>query len=290
MDKPSPDRWQTYTNRAMGIELQYPAHWERVHELKYAGPDGFFRIDAMDGETLGHVARSEAYHILRPYGSHPTIEPLLIRGRDARLILPSADQPVGMDDQAALIVSYPRPVPCGMQSCRFFALLADEGHIRAMGDRLRFTVSPPPNPGPGDVVIVNDSDANFVKGGTSAYWRTASEGYEGDLTWTRNNDRRRRGYNWARWYPELEAGHYEVLVFIPDRYSTTAKARYWVSHLGGYTLRIVDQSANGGRWVSLGSYMFRGNRYDHVSLSDVTYEDYVSRLIAFDAVKWVRLP
>jgi hypothetical protein len=49
----------------------------------------------------------------------------------------------------------------------------------------------------------------------------------------------------------------------------------------------VDQSANGGRWVSLGTYRFRGNRSDYVSLADVTFEPYLSRLIAFDAVKWV---
>jgi len=48
----------------------------------------------------------------------------------------------------------------------------------------------------------------------------------------------------------------------------------------------VNQSTNGDRWVSLGTYWFRGSRDDYVSLADVTYEPYVSRLVAFDAVKW----
>jgi hypothetical protein len=141
---------------------------------------------------------------------------------------------------------------------------------------------------PTDGVIVDDTDPGFVKNGSSTGWRTVSEGYGGHLTWTRNNDRQRTNYNWARWYPDLAPGRYEVLVYIPERYTTSSRARYWVSHQGGYTLRLVDQSANGSRWVSLGTYWFVGSHGDdHVSLSDVTYEPYVSRLIAFDAVMWV---
>jgi hypothetical protein len=98
----------------------------------------------------------------------------------------------------------------------------------------------------------------------------------------------RPNYNWARWYPQLGQGTYEVFVFIPARYSTTAQARYWISHGDGFTLRVVNQSALGGQWVSLGTYRFAGSRGDYVSLADVTYEPYVSRLIAFDAVKWER--
>lgn len=136
-------------------------------------------------------------------------------------------------------------------------------------------------------VIVDDRDAGFVKGGAASSWRTAAEGYSGRLFWTKNNDTSRPNYNWVRWYPGLAAGKYEVFVYIPDKYSTTSRARYWVSHAGGFTPRVVNQSAHGDDWVSLGTYWFRGTRDDYVSLADVTYESYLSRLIAFDAVKWV---
>jgi len=142
---------------------------------------------------------------------------------------------------------------------------------------------PPPPPG---TIVVDDADQGFVKGGSTTGWHTAAEGYGGRLTWTRNNDRRRTNYNWARWYPDLAPVRYEVFVYIPERYTTTSNARYWVSHRDGYTLRRVNQSTNGDRWVSLGTYWFRGSRDDYVSLADVTYEQYRSRLIAFDAVKW----
>jgi len=140
---------------------------------------------------------------------------------------------------------------------------------------------------PPDEVIVDDRSAGFAKGGAVAAWHSATEGHGGDLLWTRNNDRARPNYNWARWYPNLTPGRYAVFVYVPERYSTTSHARYWVSHQGGYSLRPVDQSANGGRWVSLGTYWFEGTRQDYVSLADVTFEPYLSRSIAFDAVKWV---
>jgi hypothetical protein len=153
--------------------------------------------------------------------------------------------------------------------------------------QLTWTPGPTTPPTTG-TVIVDDTDTGFVTGGASTGWRTVSEGYGNRLTWTYNNYSARANYNWARWYPTLQTGSYEVFVYIPDRYTTTSKARYWVSHADGFTLRIVNQSTNGDRWVSLGTYRFSGTNKDYVSLSDVTYETYRSRLIGFDAAKWER--
>ena len=136
-------------------------------------------------------------------------------------------------------------------------------------------------------VIVDDGDLGFVKGGLSTAWHQEDDGYGGSLTWTRNNDRVRPNYNWGRWYPDLKPGDYEVYVYIPLQRSSTSNARYWVAHSGGYTLRQVNQAANRGQWVSLGTYRFEGTRSDYISLSDVTYEPYLWRQIAWDAVKWV---
>ncbi len=143
-----------------------------------------------------------------------------------------------------------------------------------------------PTPAPSGTVIVDDVDAGFVKGGSATGWRTVAEGHNGRLTWTYNNYNEQANYNWARWYPTLQARRYEVFVYIPERYTTTANARYWINHADGTTLKVIDQSATGNRWVSLGTYRFQGNSQDYVSLADITYEPYRSRLIAFDAVKW----
>lgn len=153
--------------------------------------------------------------------------------------------------------------------------------------RLRWErVDSPPPPPPGNAVIVDNSDPGFVKGGSPTGWRVEPEGYSGSLLWTQNNDRTRPEYNWGRWYPSLSARRYEVFVYIPDRFTTTANARYWISHQGGVTLRALNQSAYSNEWVSLGVYTFRGTRDDYVSLADVTFERRLSRLIAWDAVKW----
>lgn len=140
-----------------------------------------------------------------------------------------------------------------------------------------------PRPVPGS--IVDNNSSGFVSGGPADDWQTEAEGYGGSLLWTRSSTQVQPPYNWGRWYPDLTAGLYEVSVYIPDRFSTTSQARYWVSHSNGYTLRIVDQSANGGSWVTLGTFEFDGSGSDFVSLADVTFES-ETRLVAYDAVRW----
>jgi hypothetical protein len=148
-------------------------------------------------------------------------------------------------------------------------------------------VTPPP-PAPG-TVIVDNASTGFVRGGASSSWRTASNiGQAGNMLWTYNNDHRRDHYNWARWYANLTAGRYEVFVFIPRNYATTRQAAYWISHRDGFTQRVVNQLSYSDQWVSLGTYTFQGNSSDYVSLSDITGESYLSRMIGFDAVKWER--
>jgi hypothetical protein len=96
----------------------------------------------MDGATIDDVAASEAGHVLQPYGSQPIIERLQIQGQDARLILPSEDQPDGMGHQAALIVRYPQPVNILGTLTRYFVLWADYPHIRTIAQTLRFSTAP----------------------------------------------------------------------------------------------------------------------------------------------------
>jgi hypothetical protein len=141
-------------------------------------------------------------------------------------------------------------------------------------------------PPPGGTVIVDNGSSSFMRGGSATSWRTANIGYNGSLLWTRNNDYVRPNYNWGRWYPNLSAGRYEVFVYVPSNYANTTQARYWVSHRDGYTLKIINQNAYSDQWVSLGTYTFVAGNTNYVSLSDVTYETYLSKMVAWDAVKW----
>lgn len=138
----------------------------------------------------------------------------------------------------------------------------------------------------GEGTIIDNGDLGFVRGGPVSRWQTEKDGFGGDMSWSMNNEVIESDYNWARWYPNVEAGRYEVSVYIPEKYSSSRQARYWISHIEGLTLREVDQAANGGRWVSLGTYEFRGSELDYLSLADVSFETLETRFIAWDAAKF----
>jgi hypothetical protein len=135
-------------------------------------------------------------------------------------------------------------------------------------------------------VIVDDTSAGFVRGGSAGSWRGVNSGWGDHMFWTFNNDILRPGYNYARWYPQLSTGSYEVFAHIPNQFSTTGNARYWISHANGFTLHPVDQNRPGPYWASLGTFNFAGTSGDYVSLSDITFEPRLSRIVASDAVKW----
>ncbi len=144
---PYQDMWITFSSPAYAISLEYPADWRPVPgygssetgETRFGGINGFFQVGAMDSDSIDGATAAEAQHRLQPYGSQPTIETLQLQGQEARLILPSDDQPAGMQHQAALIIRYPEPVNVVGVPCRYFVLWADWPHIGAIAQTLRFT-------------------------------------------------------------------------------------------------------------------------------------------------------
>ena len=132
--------WATHADPTFAVTLQHPAHWQSVagYDRKYAGTDGFFQLSAISsaGATIDKVAEDDAHHKLQPYGSEPTIEPLQVQGQEARLILPSADQPQAMKGQAGLIVHLPQPIDISGSQYDYLMLWADEEHIRAIAETL----------------------------------------------------------------------------------------------------------------------------------------------------------
>jgi hypothetical protein len=136
---PYEDIWKAFFSPAFAISLQYPADWQPVPgygspetgEIRFAGINGFFQIGAMDADSIDQAAAAEAGHRLQPYGSQPTIEILQIQDQEARLILPSDNQPTGMQNQAALIIRYPQVAT--------IVWWADWPHIRTIAETLRFT-------------------------------------------------------------------------------------------------------------------------------------------------------
>ena len=148
---PYMDVWKVYSNPLYAVSMEYPGNWEPIsgHSgldggIRFAGDSGFFHIYGLDAATIDDAAFGEAEHRSQPYGSQPVIENFNVNGQEARLILPSADQPKGMKYQAALIVRYPRPVEISGSTCRYLLLWADRAHIRTIASTLRFSVVPDP--------------------------------------------------------------------------------------------------------------------------------------------------
>jgi len=145
-----------------------------------------------------------------------------------------------------------------------------------------------PPPGPGTSVTVDNTDSGFLWGGPYKTRHTAHLGVGGSLYWTYNSQF--SPINYGRWTPHLSgAGNYEVLVYIPRDYATSAQVRYRILHNGGRHDRIVNQAMYSDQWVSLGTYYFNAANVgrEFVLVYDNTREYYASRSIAFDAVKFV---
>lgn len=135
-------QWATYTSSTYNVTLRYPGAWSKdprytlPNQERYVGPDGFFQVAAASAASLDAAANSEANHPLHPYGTHPTITAFRLNGQDARLILPSSDQPAEMAGQAALIVVSPKPITLGSESYPYLVLWADQGHLKEIESTL----------------------------------------------------------------------------------------------------------------------------------------------------------
>ncbi|MFV1952106.1 MAG: fibronectin type III domain-containing protein [Nitrospinota bacterium] len=131
--------------------------------------------------------------------------------------------------------------------------------------------------------IVDNTDCNFSVAGD---WKTAvkspSPGFYGsEYCWTFAGF----GAGKAAWTAELAdgAGFYEVFVWYPIHTDYATNAPYTINHADGSDTVLVDQSINGGQWVSIGIYNFADDGAGSVTLSD----DADNYVIA-DAVRFVR--
>lgn len=131
-----------YTNKAYNISLEYNKDWKQNPKYieKYEGKNGFFQISAYTGSTLkiDDLVQSQVKHMLMPYGSNPKIISLKIQGQEARLILPSNDQAKELNNQAELIVKYPKEIKLDGDTYYYFVLWADKYNIQELAKTLKF--------------------------------------------------------------------------------------------------------------------------------------------------------
>ncbi len=142
----------------------------------------------------------------------------------------------------------------------------------------------PPQPQPIAVtVVVDDLSPQFIT--RAGGWKQADSGYLRHSFWVPT--RAGKAKRIATWRPTLTApGDYRVVVKIPTTNATTKRAVYRVKTTDGWVKRRLDQSANRGKWVDLGT--FRLTTTPAVKLTDRTGERAsLGRTIGFDAVRFV---
>jgi peptidyl-Lys metalloendopeptidase len=151
-------------------------------------------------------------------------------------------------------------------------------------------VNPVLRPSPGTVCATG-----WKKVGRAGYNRS-------NLYLTLNVTNAYDSYNSGRWTPNIPAsGRYRVEAYIGHhatvRFScptvrtslNTANAQYTVSHSGGNTTVAVNQSLFDSSWANLGEFYFQAGSGGYVFLNDVTGEYDLSRIVAFNVVRftWV---
>jgi hypothetical protein len=80
-------------------------------------------------------------------------------------------------------------------------------------------------------------------------------------------------------------GIYEVFVWYPQSSNRATDSPFTIYHAQGTTTVRINQQVNGGKWVSLGQFRFKGDGTDKVELSNAITD--TTKLVVADAVKTV---
>ncbi|MBI5183281.1 MAG: DNRLRE domain-containing protein [Nitrospinae bacterium] len=128
--------------------------------------------------------------------------------------------------------------------------------------------------------IVDNTNSGFSVTGT---WGTSigSGNYGADY----RDHEAGTGTNIATWNSNLRcgAGSYNVDIWYPSSSYLARDARYTIYYNGGSSsTKTVNQSVNGGKWVSVGTYTFKTTGTEKVTLSDY----FTPARVAADAVKF----
>ena len=157
--------------------------------------------------------------------------------------------------------------------------------------------------------VVCDNDPAFTEGRTPAVrakgkyqeegnWEDAGTGFadfsatykDYDFPFGKGSARKihtaREGEETARivWRPTIEEkGNYAVYVSYKTLPESTSDARYTIHHLGGETLKHVNQQMGGGMWIYLGTYLFDKGSHGYVELTNVSSD---LGVVTADAVRF----
>lgn len=138
--------WHPTAHPGIGVTVYYPVDWSISSWSEYpdtasahfSGHDGHFYFASIRAESLEMAVNTYLNDERLLFGSDPSVEAFQIRGQDARMIVPSADQPVGTFGDSVVIIQLPRPVQACSPPCHYLALWADMEHIWKIAKSVRF--------------------------------------------------------------------------------------------------------------------------------------------------------
>ena len=143
---PTQLQWTVMVSPGLGVTVSYPDDWSIIlgskksesttHRL--SGESGFFQLRSLDAGSIEEAVDILLSNEMQLFGSQPVVEVLQVQGQDARLIVPSTDQPPGREGETAMIIRFPKPVYVCDPYCRYFVLWSDVGHIREIAMKIRF--------------------------------------------------------------------------------------------------------------------------------------------------------
>ena len=121
----------------------------------------------------------------------------------------------------------------------------------------------------------------------NSYWYYDAAGYGGGSFYTGPITTAGKSTNWGVWGAYIDTpGVYDVYAYWPKRSDNATGITYRVFSGDGVSNVLVNQSADGDRWVKLGTYHFNQDSYT-VMLSD--FNNGTGKRVYFDAVQWVRV-
>lgn len=132
------------------------------------------------------------------------------------------------------------------------------------------------------ITIIVDEEAGTWSSGWTTATGVGTAAYNGDYKYAGT------AYSetaWYKWSPNLtRAGNWDVYVMYRSGTNRSIKAPYTLSYNGGSQTYQVDQTANGGTWVYLGTKPFNSGTAGYARLTNYTSES--SKVVIADAVKF----
>lgn len=134
--------------------------------------------------------------------------------------------------------------------------------------------------------IILDEDQGTWSGTWTSTTGAGTAAYNGDYKYATSA---KTETAWYRWTPTITtAGNYAVYVMYSSGTNRTTKAPYTVYYNGGSTAYVVNQTANGGTWVLLGTHPFASGTAGYCKLGNKASP--VGKAVIADAVRFLYVP